>query len=371
VPHRPTTAIVDLDAIAHNVRLAQRHAAGASLCAVVKANAYGHGSIAVARATLMAGAQWLAVALVEEAQALRRAGITAPILVMAGRFAGAYDDIVRDGLTPVVGDPDDVAGLSAAAGPLGLDIHLELDTGMSRLGLLPEALPAFIAALGRHPNVRLAGCMSHFAQGDVRGDAFNGEQVTRLEALEAALEAAGHAPRLRHLLNSPGVLNVPEARRNLVRCGLILYGLQPMVGETYPELRPAMRWVTRPVSLRRIQAGTTVSYGRRFVATRPTCIATLPVGYADGYMRLLGNRAHVLVRGKRAPVVGTVCMDLCMVDVTDIPGVGLGDEVVLLGAQGEERIGAEELAAHVGSIAYEIVCAVGARVPRIYTGEAV
>jgi len=383
MPARPTEAIVDLEAIQQNFRLA------AALCgkpgiAVVKADAYGHGAVPVARALRQAGAQLLAVALVEEGIALREAGIDLPILVVAG--ACGPEELLRHRLTPVLSSVAELEAYAAEARRAGVRAralaHVEIDTGMGRLGLLPGELRAFLAAAEAHPEVELEGLCTHFASADLEDRSVTERQIARFDAAAAEVERAGIRVRWRHLSNSAGTIAFPGVAQDLARPGIMLYGYLPWAaGEPMPEaaraagarLRPALTWRTAVAHLKEVPAGTPISYGGRWVARRPSRIAVLPVGYADGYVRRLSGRpgfgqADVLVRGRRAPVAGTVCMDLVMADVTDVPGVSAGDEVVLLGAQGGEKIGADELAARAGTIPYEILCGVSRRVPRRYRG---
>lgn len=365
MPHRPTVARVDLDALTHNARLLQHVAPSAALCAVVKANAYGHGAVPVARALAAAGVPWFAVALIEEGAELRAAGITQPILALAGRFMESAPAAVELGLTPVVGRIADLRALSEAAGPKGMDVHIEVDTGMARLGVPRDKLGELLQALRGMPRLRLTGLMSHFACSEVAAD-FNHTQMERFAEAQSDVRAAGFAPTYFHMANSGGVITMAKAHHSLVRCGLTLYGVPPGPDAALEGLRPVMRWTTQPVLLRHIPKGAPVSYGCRWRAPHDALVATLPVGYADGYRRSFSNKAHVLVRGQRAPVVGAVCMDLCMVDVTHIAGVSDRDEVVLLGQQGPELVSAEQLAIWDQTIAYEILCGVGLRVPRQY-----
>jgi len=380
MPVRPTEAAVDLAAIAHNYRLAVE-LGGRPGVGVVKADAYGHGAAPVARALAAAGAPWLGVALVEEGLELRAANLELPIMVLGGAFGGAWDELLRHRLTPVLTSPDQVDALGAAARALGLraEAHLELDTGMGRLGARPDQLPAVLSALRAAPEVALTGLCTHFAGADTDDAEGNQRQIRLFHEAAAALSAAGLAPLL-HATNSAGTLRLPDVRQDLSRPGILLYGYlsygpeldaPAAARDAAARLRPALSWRTAVVHLKEVPAGTRISYGGHWGASRPSRIATLPVGYADGYDRRLSGRpgfgrAEVLVRGRRAPVVGTVCMDMIMVDVTGVPGAALGDEVVLLGAQGAERIDADELARRAGTISYEILCGISRRVPRRY-----
>jgi len=380
MPARPTEATVDLAAIAHNYRLAVE-LGGRSGVGVVKADAYGHGAVPVARALAAAGAPWLGVALLEEGLELRAANVQLPIMVLAGAFGDAWDELLRNRLTPVLTSPAQVAMLGAAARALRVqaEAHLELDTGMGRLGAAPGELPAILSALRAAPEVALTGLCTHFAGADTADAEGNARQIRLFHEAAAALSSAGLSPLL-HATNSAGTLRLPGVRQDLSRPGIMLYGYlsygpeldaPAAARDAARRLRPALSWRTAIVHLKEVPAGTRISYGGHWAAPRPSRIAALPVGYADGYDRRLSGRpgygrAEVLVRGRRAPVVGTVCMDMIMVDVTDVPGAGLGDEVVLLGAQGGERIDADELARRAGTISYEILCGISRRVPRRY-----
>ncbi len=383
MPIRPTVATVDLDAVAHNYRLA-RASAGRPAIGVVKADAYGHGAVPVARRLAAEGAPFLAVALVEEGLALRAAGIETPVLVLGAAYGEAWELLVAHRLTPLIFRPEHLAGLAAAARAAGVraPAHLKVDTGMGRIGLPPSELAAFLDAARAAPEVALEGICTHFASADLEDRELTTRQVGLFNAAAEAMRAAGMPLRWRHLANSAGTLEYPDAWQDLTRPGIMLYGYVPFAPpgpvparavDARRALQPALRWSTAVTHVKTVPAGTPVSYGGRWVAARPSRIATLPVGYADGYHRRLSGRpgfgcAEVLVRGRRAPIAGTVCMDMCMADVTDVPGVEVGDEVVLLGEQGGERIDADELAARAGTISYEILCNVGARVPRAYTG---
>ncbi len=368
---RPTQAHIDLAALRHNLGVVRRAAPGQKVCGMVKANAYGHGLIEVSRALAADGVDWLAVALVEEGLALRAAGLRLPILVVAGAVEHGFAEMVEHQLVPVLFDAPQLPHLAAAAAGQEVAFHLKIDSGMFRLGVLPGEVDSFLTALARYPNLKLDGLCTHFANADTTQDrASIGEQLARFHGALAQVRRAGHHPSLLHVANSSATLIDAAARVGMVRPGLVLYGLDPRGPEHARDLRPVMRWTTRPLRLREAPVGTRVSYGGRFTAARPSLIATLPVGYADGYARSLFGKAEVLVRGRRAPVVGTICMDLCMIDVTDIPGVGLDDEVVLMGTQGADAITAYDLARWAGTIPYEITCGVSDRVPRRYAAEA-
>ena len=377
LPHsvRPTVVDVDLAAIVENLQLARRVAPHAAICAVVKADAYGHGIVPVGRALAQAGVDWLGVVMVEEAVALRDAGIETPILVWGEAYDDAYDELVGRAITPTLSRPEQFAALHAALQrqpqAVPFRVHVAVDSGMVRLGVAQRDLPALLQAASHYPTIRIDGLSTHFAKADVVGDPFNTEQLQRWNQVQASVAAHGIAPHWRHTSNSSATLSMPPAHGNLVRCGLMLYGLEPLENQKTPlPLRPALTWRTAVVALYDVATGVPVSYGCRWVSQRPSRIATLPVGYADGYFRRLGNRAEVLICGQRAPVVGTVCMDLCMVDVTDVSAVRLGSEVILVGEQGGLRIDATDVASWADTISYEIICGISKRVPRRYWGTA-
>jgi alanine racemase len=374
-PIRPTRAEINLGALVRNLRTLRSAAPRVDILAVVKADAYGHGAVMVARALEAEGVGLFGVALVEEGLVLRAAGIGGEIVVLGGAYEGGWEALVENRLIPVVFRPEHLQALGAAARASGVvaPAHLKVDTGMSRLGVLPAELPALLDRARVERSVQIDGLCSHFANADLADAALTRVQIERFQTAHRQLRAAGFSPRWRHLSNSAGMVALPEVRDglelNLVRPGLALYGLLPA-----PWLRPPQRlesvlsWKTAVVHLKSVPAGTPVSYGSTWTAPRPSRIATLPVGYADGWSRLLSNRGSVLVRGRRAPIVGRVCMDLCMVDVTDLPEVEMGDEVVLLGTQGTETQDAHALATLQETIAYEVLCGISARVPRLAIG---
>ena len=381
---RPTVVEVETAALAHNLRyLRARTGPSVRIQAVVKADAYGHGAVPCARAFVAAGADWLGVALVEEGVELRRAGLLVPVCVLSG-IATPQDARVLVGyrLTPMVYRVDQLELVAAAARDAGLaryPVHLKLDTGMGRWGALPEDLPALMDRLAQLPSLELEGLATHFAHADSGDLAELAGPLQRFRALEQTLRARGWAPSLRHQCNSAallcgGALGLGQGSGEMVRPGIALYGVDPLEGgdEDGDEdggatpLRPALTLRTRVAHLKSVGAGFAVSYGGTFMTARPSVLATLPIGYADGLPRAASNRARVLVRGRVAPVVGRVCMDACVVDVTDVPGAALGDEVVLIGAQGGARLEAATLAEAAGTISYEILSGLGKRVPRVH-----
>ncbi len=368
---RPTRAEVDLAALVRNLRTLRSVAAGAAVLAMVKADAYGHGAALVAPALEAEGVELLGVALIEEGLALRRAGLTTEILVLGGAYEGGWEAMVSAGLCPAVFRVDHLEALAEAARRLGAKprAHLKVDTGMARLGAQPQEVAGLLVR-ARALQVDIQGVMSHFANADLADAAVTEDQLRKFQAVLSEVETAGVRPRWRHLANSAALVALPEARDgttlNLVRPGLALYGISPAPWIVPPRaLEPVLSWKTAVVHLKTVPPGTAVSYGGTWTARRTTRIATLPVGYADGYPRRLSNRGQVLVRGQRAPVVGRVCMDLCMVDVTDVPGAAVGDEVVLLGRQAGAEVGAVEVAQWLETMPYEVLCGIGARVPRV------
>ena len=370
---RPTIAEVSLSALRENCRRARELVGpGVGVMAVVKADAYGHGALAASRAFVDGGAAALGVSTVEEGVELRRAGVTAPIVVLGGAFRGEEAAVVAHDLGCAVWTLDAARALAGAARAAGrrAAVHVKVDTGMTRLGLDPGDVPAFAAAVRQLPDVEVAGVFSHFASDDAVDTFAARAQTERFRAAVEALAAAGVRPPHVHLANSAAVLSVPAAHFTMVRPGIMLYGYAPaphLAGRA--TLRPAMRLRTVVTQARRVPAGTPVGYAGAFVTARPGCIAVLPIGYADGYHRLASNRAAVLVRGRRAPVAGRVCMDHTMIDVTDAGEVEAGEPVVLFGRQGGEAIGADELAEWCDTIAYEVLTSVGRRVPRVYVEE--
>jgi alanine racemase len=366
---RPTIAVIDGDALEHNFREIVRCAEGQQVLAVVKARAYGHGAVEVSKRILKLGADMLGVALVEEGRELRDAGILAPILVMGATFPEQAEAMVSLKLTPAIFSLAVAQALSEAAYQrrTTVNIHVKIDTGMGRIGVSPEEAPEFIAALRRLGSLSVQGLMTHFADADLRDKQFASRQMDRFEALLKALEAKKISVPVRHAANSAAVLDFHRAFFTMVRPGLMLYGYNPLEeGAIGADLRQVLSLVTRIAFIKKVPPGVPISYGRTFTTKRESIIATLPIGYADGYCRGLSNRGMALVRGIRVPVVGRVCMDMCMIDVTDVPDVREGDDVVLIGSQGSERISADDIAAMTGTIAYEVLCGISNRVPRIY-----
>ena len=366
---RPTIAVIDMEALDHNFREVVRCAEGQQVLAVVKARAYGHGAVEMSKRLLRLGADMLGVALVEEGRELREAGIDAPVLVMGATFPEQAEEMVSLKLTPAIFGLSVAQALSEAAYKrrTTINVHIKIDTGMGRIGIAPEDVPELIAALQKLRNISVQGLMTHFADADLRDKQFASKQMDRFESLLKALEAKKIKVPVRHAANSAAVLDFHRAFFTMVRPGLMLYGYNPLEeGALGADLRPVLSLVTRIAFIKKVPTGVPISYGRTFTTKRESAIATLPIGYADGYGRGLSNKGEALVRGMRVPVVGRVCMDMCMIDVTDVPAAREGDDVVLIGSQGSERITADDIAAKIGTIAYEVLCGISSRVPRIY-----
>lgn len=372
--NRPTVARVDLDALAHNYRTLVDYARSGSVQApdiigIVKANAYGHGAVPVSLALEKAGAPMLACADIEEGVLLRRSGVRIPILVFGALSIGDVDGLFEHQLTPTVSTPSAVRTLEQAAArhKTVLACHLKIDTGMNRLGFRHDQLDRTMPPLLASEHLRIEAVYTHFATADNPDDPLFGEQRERFEHVWTHLARLGLDPSRvkRHAANSPALLRDERVWYDAARPGLLVYGLVPPPLFTTAPLRPVMTLTSRIVAVKGIRPGEGVGYGMKFRTETPRRIAVVPAGYADGLDTRLGNRGVVLVRGKRAPIVGAVCMDMLMIDVTD-QDADPGDEVVVLGEQGEERIDAREMAAAIGTIPYEIICRIGTRIERVY-----
>lgn len=370
-------AEIDLSALRRNadaVRAALRDP-GVGMLAVLKADAYGHGAVACARA-LERKVWGFAVSLVEEGVELRRGGIEAPIVVLGCFYGLSHRDVVAYRLTPVVADAQDLGRLQRAAQELGcprVGIHLKLDTGMSRLGVRPERLDDFVAALREHPGIELTGLCTHLSDADGASDEPTQEQLLRLQQCQERLAVLGIRPGITHVANTAAAVRYPRTRFDLVRPGIGMFGVAPDHTELSP-LWPVMSLRTRIIALREVPPGTGISYGSSMRTCAPMRVATLPLGYADGYTRRMSGRAQVLCGGRRCAVLGPITMDMTMIDVTAVPVAALGDDVVVLGSQrapgGEaETITLSELAQWAGTIPWEVCCTISKRVPRVYVGE--
>lgn len=366
----PTYATVNLAALAHNLSCIKRYLSpDCEVMAIVKANAYGHGAEETARALARQGVGRFAVASLDEGIALRQAGISASIVVLGALFEEQAFDLVAHQLTPVVSDGHIIPALAKAARshPTPYPIHLKVETGMGRLGFTPEELLSLLDnPLLRSP-LQVEGMMTHLADADGKDSTFTERQLGAFRHMVGQIRQRGFTIPLVHTANSAAIVRFPDAHFSLVRPGIMLYGYHTLPATVpAPDLKPVLSLHTTIVQLRNIPQGGTVSYNGTFVATRPTRIAVLPIGYADGYSRQLSHRGSVLIRGRRAPIVGLVCMDMIMVDVTDIASVQVGEIVTLIGQQGGESIWADEVAGWIDTIPYEVLCGIGSRVPRLY-----
>jgi alanine racemase len=365
-----STATIDLPAIRHNAALLSRAAGGAELMAVVKANGYGHGAVECARAAVEGGAASLAVASVEEAEELRLGGATARILIMSPLSGSGFERALAAGCEVVVGDAAGVQGMAAAAAGRAPRVHVEVDTGMGRLGVAPDdALD--LASRAREAGLDVVGLMTHFATADEREGpeaGFMREQLVRFRQLLPAFRDAFPGVQV-HAANSAATLRDPDAAFDMVRCGIALYGCSPFgTDPSDDDLVPAMRWVSRLAQVKPFTSRMSAGYGRTWRAARGTWVGIVPVGYADGFSRDLSNNDEVLVGGRRVPVVGTVSMDLIAVDLGPEAAERGGEEVVIIGRQGTDRITADEIARRRDSISYEVTCAVSPRVARVHEG---
>jgi alanine racemase len=366
-----TWADVDLDAIAANLaHVASRAGPGVDVMLVVKADAYGHGAVPVSWHLVPRGVSCLGVGDSTEALELRAAGITAPILILGAVVAGELEDVIRERVMVTVHSGDRVRALRRMVRRVGgsVGVHLKVDTGMGRLGCAPERALGIAREVRRSPGLVLAGIATHLASATPEGGAEAERQVRRFRSVLQAFEKEGFAPRWRHAYSSGAVLSALPGSFNLVRPGIAVYGVSPHEKDG-GLLTPALAWRTQIVFLKDHRKGARIGYGGTWTAKQPSRIATLPVGYNDGYRFAFSNRAEVLVRGKRCPVVGRVSMDYVTVDVSRVSGAAVGDVVTLLGADGEERIRVEELARLGDTIPYEILCGIGRRVKRVYRGN--
>ena len=365
-----TYASIDLAALLHNLsKIRERLSPNCSIMAVVKANACGHGAVDVSRALVQAGVTRLAVASVHEGIALREAGINGNILVLGALLETQIQELFSYRLIPVIHEHRLLPRLAkeAEAANQPLSIHIKVDTGMGRLGLPASELLTFLDAVLRWKSIRIEGFMTHLADSDGDDSSHTEQQLKCFRGLLEQIEQRGMTVPFVHVANSAAIMRYPQSHFSLVRPGIMLYGYHTLPDAVpCPQLQPVLSLRAMVVQLRTIKPGETVSYNRTFVAKRPSTIAVLPIGYADGYNRQLSNKGFVLIDGKRAPIVGLICMDMTMVDVTDIPSVRVGDCVTLIGRQGQEAIWADEIAGWTRTIPYETLCAIGSRIPRVY-----
>jgi len=368
--HSPTVATVDLGALAHNLdQVRRRLGATCQVIAVVKADAYGHDAVPVVRTLESLGVSRFGVATLDEGIALREAGVRSSILLMGALFPEQFSDVVAHDLTPVLYEQAmaEEFGKRLAERSSPYPVHLKIETGMGRLGLEPEEVAALLQSPAFRGPLKAEGLMTHLADSDNADPAYTTGQLEKFRAVIRYAQSEKLSVPLVHAANSGAILGHPEARFTAVRPGIMLYGYHTATHlNPAPDLRPVMSLTTSVVQVRKLKAGESTSYGRTYVVQRPSRIAVLPLGYADGYSRLLSNKGEVLVNGKRAPVVGRVCMDMSMVDVTDVPGVSAGTEVTVIGRQENQQITASDLAAWQGTIAYEVLCKIGQRVIRAH-----
>jgi alanine racemase len=366
---RATVAEIDLEAFRENLlKVRARTGDKKKILAVVKANAYGHGAFELSKKALESGADMLGVGIAEEGIELRERGILdAPVLVMGGVLEDQIESIVDHDLSLVLFSEDITRRLSETAVKKGkvVKIHVKVDTGMVRLGVPYKEAPGFFRSISGLKGIEIEGVLTHLACADNMKDEFTKVQISRFDRVLEELSSSGFRVPLIHAANSAAIINCPESYYTMVRPGIMLYGSTPD-GRSNIGLKPVMTWKTRIINMLKIERGEGVSYGHTFHVGKKSLVGVLPVGYADGYSRLLSNKGKVIVHGKRVPVIGTVCMDMCLADVTDVPDVKVGDEVVLMGRQDKERVTAEEIAGLINTISYEIFCKVSARVPRVY-----
>jgi alanine racemase len=366
----PTYATISLAALAHNLSRIKRYLPpSCEILAVVKANAYGHGAVEIARALTCQGIERFAVASLDEGIALRQAGLSTSIVVLGALFEEQVSDLIAHQLTPVVSDGCILPALAkvAQSHPTPYPIHLKVETGMGRLGFSPEELLTLLDNPLLHSSLQVEGLMTHLADADGKDSTVTERQLGDFRVVLEQIRQRGLTLPLVHAANSAAIVRFPDAHFSLVRPGIMLYGYHTLPATIpAPDLKPVLSLRTTIAQLRTIPQGGTVSYNGTFVATRPTRIAVLPIGYADGYSRQLSHRGSVLIQGRRAPIVGLVCMDMTMVDVTDIAPLQVGETVTLIGQQGEEAIWADEVAGWIDTIPYEVLCGIGSRVPRLY-----
>jgi len=368
----PVWAEIDLDAIANNVREIRRVTKStAKVLAVVKANGYGHGAVEVSRVALANGASWLGVARISEGVALRKAGLEAPVLVLSYIPPEQAGEVVRHRLSQAVYTREMALVLAEAAARRGTraKVHIKVDTGMGRIGLMPGPdIVEEILRMAKIPNLEIEGIFTHFADADAADKHYTNMQLERFLGITEELRRGGLDIPLKHAANSPALMEMPEAHLDMVRAGIIVYGLNPSdrFKQSSLKLIPAMSLKAKVAYVKKVPAGFKVSYGCTFTTVQPTVIATLPLGYADGYPRSLSSKGEVLLNGRRSPVIGRVCMDQIMVDAGSASDIKMGDEAVIIGRQGDEEITADETAMKLGTINYEVVCMISLRVPRIY-----
>ena len=385
--HRATFAEINLKAFKHNLqnlRAITEPATGlgqaTGIMAVIKADAYGHGAIPCAKAAVDTGVEYLGAGIIEEGVELRENNITEPILILGSIFPDEVADLVRHNFATILCTPHLAQALAKEAEKQGktVNVHIKVDTGMNRLGVLPENLLPLIKTINNLPTLKLEALSTHFSSADDKDRSITTQQIELFQKTLSELQKAGVTmPPLTHLANTSALFRFPESRSKMVRPGLILYGAlpSPILNSVVEEIcqkenlqnfQPVMQWKSKIILLKSVQKDQPLSYSRKYFTPRDSVIATLPIGYADGLHRNLSNNMEVLIRGKRVPQVGTICMDMILIDVTEVPDIQMGDEVIIFGKQGEEEITVEELAKRSNTIPYEILCNVGKRVPRVY-----
>ncbi|NLS44949.1 MAG: alanine racemase [Firmicutes bacterium] len=374
---RPTVAQINLACIAHNIQ-AIRKVTGpdCEILGIVKADAYGHGVIPVARTALDNGASWLGVALIEEGIALRKSGIIAPILVVAQLFPAQAQAALRYNLSCTVATYEFAEALSNAAVKEGkrAKCHIKIDTGMGRIGLHPDQTVNFVKHIAMLPNIEIEGLFTHLATAEEEDKTFLYKQLSLFNDATEALRRNGIQAKYYHAANSVAAITTPEARLDIVRPGIFMYGFTPLYGERADQIKaeigivPALSIRTKVGFVKRCPAGTPIGYGGTYITHKESTIVTLPIGYADGFPRALSNCGEVIIKGNRFPVVGRVCMDECMVCVGDAD-VHMGNEAIIIGKQGTKEITAEEIAEKIGTVAHDVLCGISGRVPRIYRYE--
>ncbi|MBX4258693.1 alanine racemase [Clostridium estertheticum] len=371
---RPAWAEVDLDKLAHNMREIRRVTKSKKIMAVVKADAYGHGAVDVAPVLLENGADSLAVAMLSEAMELRRSGIECPIMILGFTPPELIDNLLKYNIEQTVFSYEFAKQLSKMAQDENkiARIHIALDTGMGRIGFLPsDESVQEVYKISLLPNVIIEGIFCHFSTADEKDKTYTNIQVKKFDEFYKKLEAKKVYINTRHIANSAAIIDLPEIHYEAVRPGIIIYGYYPSdeVNKEKLDLLPAMTLKTNVVHIKTLPPGEYVGYGREYKTDKESVIATLPIGYADGYTRLLFQKAKVIIKGKFAPVIGKICMDQCMIDITNINGVKVGDEVILIGEDENNKFNADIVGGLIGTISYEIVCMIGKRVPRVYIKE--
>ncbi|MGA1839637.1 MAG: alanine racemase [bacterium] len=366
----PTRAVIDIAALSHNLKVIRdRIGQGRRLLAVVKANAYGHGALKVSNYLQKMGVDMLGVAYTEEGVALRKVGISLPILVMAGTLPEQIEIAIESDLILAISDMDTIRALSDMAFRMkrNVKIHIKIDTGMGRLGFRFENAVEAIVSICSLPNVTIEGIFTHLSTSEESDHSYTHYQTSRFRQLVESVSSHFSPLPILHMGNSAAVIQHPETYFDMVRVGIMLYGLAPV-----PELQkklpicPILSLKTRIIHIKNASKGSSLSYGRSYICQSDKTIAVIPIGYSDGLARCMSGRIHVLIRGVKVPVVGTICMDMALIDITGLEGIRVGDEVVLIGSHGEESITAHDWASWQGTIPYEILCAIGPRVPRIY-----